>query len=217
MYSEWGYLCASAYVGGHLYFADIKLEHQAFVVVRLFEIHEEAGTWIFQKGFSIRRQDFQRRASMPMTPVENRMQIDRRLRIVECMGDMYAIIPVMFPSDEQGAIETVDGLEVMPLQFQIHLLQGDGLCHGILVIQVPQSADDMLLRREKILRLSNSGFDGGRFRCTARGNVIWVHLEDYLLQYDIVSRQSTTHLIPSTLRFEELLGFAYTPSFHMKP
>lgn len=241
----WGYVCASAYVRGRLYFADIVSSLGPRVSLRVFEIDEEAGGWRLHNRYDLQFQPWNQSLVQRFSDFGLQMDLETpihwNLELVECMGQMFAVIPTgLDDSLSLEATGTISGalmvpnwvarnadLEYMdmPLQFHILLLQG-GACsaHGVLRIQIPSTTGNIQHRRQSLLektRLWNRELNFRNwFRCTARGSSIWLSCEDYLLEYDVVSHQSKTQIIPARIRelsFTDAAASSYRPSFHMSP
>ena len=162
----------------------------------------------------------------------------RYLNLVECMGDLYAIVParldeILQDQRANGRHDDCDsclqlqrlkyinkGVELMPLMFHIfQMQQGAIVSHGRLRMEIPQAREDIRFRRQYLLQLTTQDYQPLKnwFSCTAVGSVLWVAVEhDYVLQYDVVSKESRTQII-SLNQDDDHLGFAYRPSFHMKP
>lgn len=128
------------------------------------------------------------------------------LELVECMGEIYAVVPASL--DRSLEIKTAAlqlerpeyyesvrhhfhaDFKYMPLQFYIFQLQGDNLVNGALRRELPSSTGDIQYRwNSSWLIISDDLGKHSQYRrwfsCTARGSVIWVRCEDYLLQYDV--------------------------------
>jgi len=92
--------------------------------------------------------------------------------------------------------------------------------HAALQIQVPRGRSDIHLRRMSLMEKTSFGYFPywNWFSCTAKGSVIWVACEDYLLHYNMISGESKTQIIPEQLLDAGVdAGVSYRPSFHMKP
>lgn len=143
------------------------------------------------------------------------------------------------PDDDAGSAPAVStwGYKYMPVQFYILQLEGavaeNGyLAHGVVRIEVPNARKgcQYLPRRRSLIQkmcICKHGRMMAKrhlmrknwFSCTAKGSEIWITCEeDYLLQYNIISRKFKTHIIPPERRLQVMQwNFVYRPSFHLKP
>lgn len=248
-YTVYTSLCAR----GQLYLADIRKPtaidsvngHVTSGVVRLFQVDMETGQQILHSEFPICK--LHKQAVKVLEPnycpfVSSHML--RNLELVECMEHLYAVIPARLDEflyqpnrfrENMWENEDTMGSTFMPLQFYIFQLEGDvGVeGHGVVRIQLLTTRKNCqhLLRRRALL--SNMWIthherpspDRNWFACTSRGSVIWVTVADYLLQYNILSGESKTEMLPTNIQpelpgqiqMEEKVGVAYRASFHMKP
>jgi len=247
---KWWYHCASAHVGGRLYFADVRstaatnagMEPSQILTragtLRLFEVDTEARRWDILQLFALWK--FHIANLNGNTKLLYDMRILPYIEILECMEELYAVIPakihdvllvgeskqsISWQMDDYDCADVMGSeLQYMPLCFYIMHLQGHGVSHGVLRIQVPRTINDFesRSRRLKLFECNDHMFNANFFSCHARGSVIWVSCEDYLLSYDVVSRESKTQIIPLNAGTDKQFGdeklvFAYRPSFHMKP
>lgn len=127
----------------------------------------------------------------------------------------------------------------LALQFYVlQLCPGSELPCGQLLIRIPhvghegidcsmESGCEYFRRRLSMMPITHAGCleqnprrapskTSTWFRCTARGSVIWVTFSDYLLQFDVVSRRSTTQVLPDC-SFVPPPDLSYRPSFVMRP
>jgi len=117
--------------------------------------------------------------------------------------------------------EDQESYEAMPVQFHILRLNCENPVNdvnaGVLRIQVPEGRSDLELRRMSLLEKTSFVYFPywNWFSCSAKGSVIWVTCEDYLLQYDVVSGESKTQVVRKPRLVDA--GVSYRPSFHMKP
>lgn len=118
-------------------------------------------------------------------------------------------------------------LTYMALQFCIFQLTGEvgAEGHGVLRIETPPRKKCMhLARRQRLLKRLDKNHENNFpispenfrnwFSCTAKGSIIWVSVEDYLLQYDGVSGECTTEIVPKHVQHQEKVGVTYRASFH---
>lgn len=245
---SFGNFHATACIRGSLYVADtrepsqteLQMDNTVTAVVRLFEVNIETGEHILRTEFPL--------CKLLVTSVNIGTQMEtkrmlRNLELVECLGHVYAVIPAPLNESLYQAMthqldiwENVDtmGSTYMPLQFYIFQLEGEGeRHHGVLRIEIPstwknskQECKHIMRRNSLLYKAFVSQYDEltlGRnwFSCTARGSVIYVTIEDYLLRHDVQSGKNSMELLPVRRRqrgFEEqITGVAYRASFHMKP
>lgn len=153
--------------------------------------------------------------------------------IVECMGCMHALIPAWLDisksiDEEFRQFHELAGptclrytdYGIQKLRFYILRLEGSvGRPFGTLLIEDGRSNNnnmDYHLQNPPLNARSCSPYS---YRCVARGSVIWVTLDDYMLQYDVLSGRSKTEILPRT-SFYQLpteQNVAFTPSLFATP
>lgn len=144
--SDWRWVAASALVSGRLHCADVIRESTEEFTLRLFEVDYTEKAWTLRGTFTIRKRHY------PEAAVDDTIDDIRFFDIVECMGNIYAIIPARkdeylttsFTSEltkTELQCQPSAGFCILPLQFHILRLDsddGDDRAHRVLRMAVPQ-------------------------------------------------------------------------------
>lgn len=156
----WGWVSPRAFVGGRLYFADvIPGARHAKYTLRTFEIDQETGTWTLHNSWSLRKRHWDFLSTGTLDSIGRELDGIRYLGLVDCLGEMYAVVPVRLNEHlttdftdvrtlEELLQEPVQGFDYMPFQFHIVRLQQGGddehgnssFGHRVLRILLPQTA-----------------------------------------------------------------------------
>lgn len=235
----WGYLTPRAVVNGRLFLAHLEVESyhmpvfwrdeviRGSGVVILFEIDDEAGSWKIHNRYNLRN-------LFPQPDDQGFRDCSYALEIVQCKGSVYAVIPAAFVEAGAGSCnrhgQHRKHCQFLPLQFHVLQLQKDGVAVvcGRVRVELPCTAEESIDRSRSLHEKTRLDWGPGAgradrnwFWCTARGTVIWVSWEDYLVQFDVESGESKTEILPDQ-RFAGVRDYiaadlSYRPSFDTRP